>query len=133
MKASKAWLPIDWKPEELLVARSFLKKRMEKERVPDANTVFQMLDGDMFPTLKAVFQAALTIPVSSCSCERSFSALRRLHTWLWRTMGQERLSDLANMAIERDHVEDIKPDSIIDRFALMKPCRHSLMLPPQKP
>ncbi len=62
---------IQLKPEELLVAKSFLKKKMENEIVPDTATVFQILDADMFPTLKAVLQVALTIPVSSCSCERS--------------------------------------------------------------
>lgn len=43
-----------------------------------------------FPSLKVTTQVALTVPVSSCSCERSFSALRRLHSWLRQTMGQKR-------------------------------------------
>lgn len=108
---------IQLKPEEILVAKSFIKRRMEKETV----TVFQMLDEDMFPTLKAVFQVALTIPVSSCSCEHTFSALCRLHTWLRSTMGQDRLYDLAIMSIERDNLDAINPDSVIDRFAQLKP------------
>ena len=70
---------IQLKPEELLVAKSFINRRMEKETVPDTSTVFQLLDEDMF--------------------ERSFSALRRLHTWLRNTMGQDRLNDLAIMSI----------------------------------
>ena len=34
----------------------------------------------------------LACPVSSCECERSFSALRRLKTWLRATMTQCRLN-----------------------------------------
>lgn len=123
---------IQLKPEELFVAKNFIMRRMEKEEVPDTATVFKLLDGDMFPSLKAVLQVALTIPVSSCSCERSFSALRRLHTWLRRTMGQDRLNDLAIISIEKDTLHAITPDNIIDRFAQLKPRRRSLMLPPQQ-
>ncbi len=105
---------------------------MENEIVPDTATVFQILDADMFPTLKAVLQVALTIPVSSCSCERSFSALRRLHTWLRSTMGQERLNDLAIMSIEKKNLQGINPDNVIDRFAKLKQRRYSLVLPPKQ-
>lgn len=71
---------IQLKPEELFVAKKIIMRRMEKEEVPDTATAFKLLIGDMFPSLKAVLQVALTIPESSCSCERSFSALRCLHT-----------------------------------------------------
>lgn len=124
---------INLEPAELLVARNFIQRRMEKEAVPDTITVFKLLDQDMYPTLKAVIQVALTIPVSSCTCERSFSVLRRLHTWLRSTMGQDRLNDLAVMSIEKGNLNAITPDNVIDRFAQLKPRRHSLMLPPVLP
>lgn len=79
LKSLASHYKIQLKPEELLVAKSFINRRMEKETVPDTSTVFQLLDEDMF--------------------ERSFSALRRLHTWLRNTMGQDRLNDLAIMSI----------------------------------
>lgn len=91
-----------------------------------------MLDADMVPILKAVLQVALTIPVSSCSCDRSFSALRGLHTWLRGTIGQDRLNDLAVISIEKETLDAIKADNVIDRFVQMKPRLHSLMFPPQK-
>lgn len=71
-------------------------------------------------TLKATIQAAMTIPVSSCSCERSFSALRRLHTWLRRTMEQKRLHHLAVMSVESEVLENIDPEKVINRFASLK-------------
>uniref|UniRef100_A0A8C6KAF0 HAT C-terminal dimerisation domain-containing protein n=1 Tax=Nothobranchius furzeri TaxID=105023 RepID=A0A8C6KAF0_NOTFU len=129
--------------EELLVAKHVVKKWLEKERdktTPntatednqrlDIATVFRILDREMFPTLKAILQVALTIPISSCNCERSFSVLRRLHTWLRSTMDQERLNDLSIMSIEKETLDVITPDQIIDRFAKLKPRRHSLILLP---
>lgn len=71
-------------------------------------------------TLKATIQAAMTIPVSSCSCERSFSALRRLHTWLRRTMEQKRLHHLAVMSVESEVLENRDPEKVINRFASLK-------------
>uniref|UniRef100_A0A3B1JVJ8 DUF4371 domain-containing protein n=1 Tax=Astyanax mexicanus TaxID=7994 RepID=A0A3B1JVJ8_ASTMX len=92
---------IDLKPAEVMVASSFFKRKNETGGdVEDMLAVYKQLDADMFPTLKATVQAALTIPVSSCSCERSFSALRRLHTWLRRTMGQNRLHHLAHRLLK---------------------------------
>ncbi|KAG7157188.1 putative hAT family C-terminal dimerization region-containing protein 24 [Homarus americanus] len=62
-------------------------------------SVYRLLNSDMFPTLKAIFQVALSILVSSC--ERSFSVLRRLHTSLRSTLGQDRLNHLAFLSIEK--------------------------------
>ncbi|XP_076849685.1 zinc finger MYM-type protein 1 [Brachyhypopomus gauderio] len=98
---------IDLKPAEVMVASNFFKRKNETG---------------------ATVQAALTIPVSSCSCERSFGASRRLHTWL-RTMGQNRLHHLAVMSIEKELLDSISPDIVIDRFANLKVRRHRLVLP----
>lgn len=66
--------------EEILVVKQFLAKKKKEGATSDMASAYKRIDPDMFPTLSLVFQAALTIPVSSSSCERSFSALRRLHT-----------------------------------------------------
>ena len=92
--------PGSW-PEEVLVATRFIRRKMETQALPDTASVHQLLDADMVPTLRPVIQVALTIPVSSCSCERSFNALRRLHNWLRSTMKQDRLNDMAVMMIEK--------------------------------
>lgn len=117
--------------EEVLVAKNFFSRK-GPETIPDIESVFRLLDPMMFPSLRALLQVALTIPVSSCSCERSFSALRRLHTWLRRTMGQERLNDLAVLSVENELVEKINEEKVIDRFAQLKPRRFTLRLPSQK-
>ena len=48
-----------------------------------------------------VFTIFLTTPVSSVSCERSFSTLRRLKLWTRSSMTEERFSGLAKMLIHR--------------------------------
>ena len=60
------------------------------------------------------------IPVTLCSSERSFSALRRLKTYLRSTMEQKRLSDLAILCIEREYGNKVLKgdmDKIIVKFA----------------
>lgn len=52
--------------------------------------------------------------MNSASCERTFSCLRRLKTYCRNTTGQERLSSLALLAVERDISVDI--DKIINEF-----------------
>lgn len=108
---------------------NFFRRKNEAGDVEDMLTVYNLLDADMFPSLKATVQASLAVPVSSCSCKRSFRALRRLHTWLRRTMGKNRLHHLAVMSIEKELLDSISHDRVIDRFANLKVRRHSLVLP----
>jgi hypothetical protein len=72
-----------------------------------------------FPDLLACYQIALTLPVSSASAERSFSTMRRIKTNLRTSMGDERLSSLAIIAVERELSEALmeNPDKVIDEFA----------------
>ena len=50
---------------------------------------------DILPVLYRVASILATIPATSCSAERSFSALRRIKTFLRSTVGQDRLSSIA--------------------------------------
>ena len=51
-------------------------------------------------------------------CERSFSSLKRIITRLRTTMGDERLSDVAILSIERELVSTfLNYGEIIDDFA----------------
>ena len=50
-----------------------------------------------FPTIFTALQLLVTIPVTTCECERSNSVLKRLQTYLRSTIGEERLNGLALM------------------------------------
>ena len=87
--------------------------------------VYQLLEEDAFPSLKKVFQIALTVPVTSCTCERCFSCLRRVKTWLRTKMTQDRLDDLAVLAIERDTYDECSDDDLVNSFITMKKRRET--------
>ncbi|XP_008181768.1 zinc finger MYM-type protein 1-like [Acyrthosiphon pisum] len=67
-----------------------------------------------FPLTYTIFKTFLTIPTNTASCERSFSCLRRLKTYLRTTMGQERLSSLSLLQIEKN--QQIDEEKVIDEF-----------------
>ena len=63
----------------------------------------------------------LTIPVSTASVERSFSALKRIKTYSRNMTGQARLSDLALISIEKELLMNLKAkdqlhDPAINKF-----------------
>ncbi len=69
----------------------------------------------VFPNLVNMLQIILTIAVNSASCERSFSSLKRIKTWLRTTMTEERLIDLATLSIERDL--SVSLDQVVPNFS----------------
>ena len=64
-----------------------------------------------------LLELILTIPISSASCERSFSCLKRVKTFLRNTMGDDRLRNLALLSIEKQLCKTLDRDRVIDRFA----------------
>ncbi len=66
--------------------------------------------------MNELFKILCTTPVNVCQCERSFSSLKRIKTYLRNSTGQEHLSGLAliNINIERDYEIDI--DQVVKQF-----------------
>jgi hypothetical protein len=67
-----------------------------------------------FDNIYKIFKIFLSIPMSSASSERSFLSLRHLKTFTRNTIGQERLSNMAILHIEKTF--KINFDTIIDKF-----------------
>jgi hypothetical protein len=55
-----------------------------------------------YPQMFLLANIYLTIPVTSAECERSFSVLKRVKSYLRTTMSQERLSNLSVLDIEAE-------------------------------
>lgn len=72
------------------------------------------------PNLVTLFRIFLTMSVSVASCERSFSKLKLIKNYLRSTMSQARIDSLAVLSIERQLVDTIDFDQIIDEFAAKK-------------
>ena len=74
---------------------------------------------DMFHNIEVSLRILATLPVTSCECERSFSALRRLKNYNRSTMLSDQLNGLALMNIHQEIVPDI--NEVIRKFSLMGP------------
>ena len=64
-----------------------------------------------FPELYKLTSLVLTIPSTSASVERSFSVLKRVKSFQRSTQGQERLSNLALMSIEKKKLQEMRSSS----------------------
>jgi len=82
------------------------------------NDVLQKIDQNVFANLYKLMQVALTLPISSASCERSFSVMRRIKTWIRSSMNQDRFTDMTILHIERDISNIIESENILNNFAL---------------
>ena len=60
------------------------------------------------PNLFVLLKIACTFPITSAECERSFSAIRRLRTWLRASIKMERLGSVAIIKIHRQEKVDYK-------------------------
>ena len=101
--------------EVTLLNNTVTKKSKIKSMVAFRNYLYSSQ-----PAYKSIFQLtqiALTIAVTSAECERSFSTLKLIKTRLRTKMTEERLADLAILAIEREIVKTLNFDDILDQFA----------------
>ena len=81
-------------------------------------------DATDFPNISVLLTIACTMPVTSCECERSASALRRLNNYMRASMGKDRLSHLALLHIHYDVPIDL--DDVVDYYARLHPRRLEL-------
>jgi len=75
---------------------------------------------DAYGNLEIILRIFCTIPVTTASAERSFSKLKIIKNYLRSVMGQERLSNLAILSIEKDIANKIDFSDSIDKFAAAK-------------
>ena len=73
-----------------------------------------------FPNVETVLKLFLSLPVTNCSGERSFSRLKRIKSETRTTMGQERLCSLSILHIEPDKLRKLKFDDLIQAFSHQK-------------
>ena len=73
--------------------------------------------GVAFPTHVVLLKVALTIPVSTAKCERSFSTLKRTKTYLHSSMSEASLNNMAIMSIERDIADNLDLEEVVQKFA----------------
>ena len=77
----------------------------------------------LFKDVEALLHLCLSLPVSVASSERSFSALRRLKTWLRNTVTQRRLTHLALLHLHQDILDTVDIHALMREFISAAPER----------
>ena len=83
----------------------------------DGCSVLAACDPEYFPSIHRILVIFLTTKVGSVSCERSFSALRRLKLWTRSTMSEDRFSGLALLLVHTDTQHIPGPDDVYESKA----------------
>eukprot|EP00112_Aurelia_sp_Birch-Aquarium-sp1_P013364 Seg2834.3 transcript_id=Seg2834.3/GoldUCD/mRNA.D3Y31 product="52 kDa repressor of the inhibitor of the protein kinase" protein_id=Seg2834.3/GoldUCD/D3Y31 len=96
--------------------------RVSEKDLPDRlSDTLQMTDELSYPNIYASLKIMATVPITTCTCERSISVLRRLKTYLRSTMKQERMNGLALLHIHREM--NLNIEKLINMFASQYPRR----------
>lgn len=113
-------------PDELLQFSSFIEKG---DKITE---IFKTLHDNPylssgFPNVETIARIFLTMPISNCTAERSFSLLKRLKSPLRSYLQQDKLSSLALLCINNDLTQKLQYDDIIDIFANAKTRKKNLI------
>ena len=79
-------------------------------------------DDIFFPNVRELLKDLAILPMGSTEAERSFSCIRRIHTWLRNTMTTKRLSDLAVIGMHANTVA-IDRRLVCEKFVAQHPRR----------
>ena len=85
-------------------------------KVTSIRTLCDVLNFSGNKQVHVFLQLFLTIPVTTATSERTFSALRRLKTYLRTTMGQERLNHLLLLYCHKSRTDAIDLSQIAALF-----------------
>ena len=97
----------------------FYCRQYEHTSVDSVRTVFCDMVPEvrkLFPQVSVLLRLLLVSPASSCTAERSFSALRRMKTWLRSTMTQQRLNHVMICHVHRTRLAACSPSDIATEF-----------------
>ena len=84
----------------------------------------------MIPNLHMLCVIYVCLPVTTCEAERSFSTLRRIHSYLRNCQTQQRLNHCAILAVHKDIVREMEMEKLMDEFVDATPQRRNMFGPP---
>lgn len=73
-----------------------------------------------FPNVEAILRMFLSMMITNCHGERSFSQLKRIKKEFRTTISQDKLCSLSVMCIESDKLRSLSFDDILSDFAVAK-------------
>ena len=98
----------------LLLLRLLHQNQPASSRTRSVLTTLPEFSADYYPNVHVLLRMFVVLPVFVAECERSFSTLKGLKTYLRSITGQERVVGLALMSIHRDVV--LTPEELAQEF-----------------
>ena len=90
-------------------------------KVTNVQTIYSVmteisLGKEMFSEILNLIKIFYTIPVTTSTAERTFSALHRLKTYLRTSMSQQRLNHAMTLYVHKERTDQINLDEILKSF-----------------
>ena len=114
---------IDWSDlmRHLPMLQDIIKKYTSVKQVTSITTICDAMNSndifkEMLPTVHQLLRLYKTIPITSATSERTFSALRRLFTYLRSSMTERRLNNCLLLHVHKDITDSLDLISIASEF-----------------
>ena len=109
---------------ELKHFHAYVKANYQERKHMSHSELYQIIVKDrvmqVFPNVETTLRMFLSLMVTNCSGERSFSQLKRIKNELRTTMTQEKLQTLSILCIENDKLRSTSFEDIIQDFSFAK-------------
>ena len=118
---------IDW--AHLQIQLELFRRKRSVKSVGDAVRILKCMAPELrgeYSEVEKLVRLLLVSPASSAEAERSFSALRRLKTWLRSTMTQLRLNSLAVCHVHQEILDVVDVDALLEDFVSRNETRASM-------
>ena len=103
---------------ELKVAKKVYENQKVNNSKKHNEQLKSVISYDTYPNIiYKLMHVALAKPISSATCERSFSSMRRINTYLRSNMEQDRFTDLSIINIEKELSNQIDNEQILNKFS----------------
>jgi len=106
--------------DEIQECRILVSRRVDVTPFGILKFIVSFGGNDVFPNLKVGLQILLTVPISVAGCERSFSKMKLIMTYLRSTMMESRLTNLAILSIEIETDDQDDFTKVIENFAAVR-------------
>ena len=98
-----------------------IASEQEVETVTSIHTVCEAMNSnelfkEMLPAVHKLLRLHLTIPITSATAERTFSALKRLFTYLRSTMTEKRLNNCLMLHVHKEFTDSLDLISVAKIF-----------------
>ena len=113
----------------LPIQLEMFKQTYKAESLYEAKVSYRSMEHSvrsLFPQVLVLLKLLLVCPVSSCECERSFSTLRRLKTWLRATMTQRRLNHISICHVHQEQLDNVNVQELAKLFVQKSEIRRGI-------